>query len=182
MNLARDPGPMARLEEFKRDAGFPEDVFRQLTGDEPRSLAEIARVLRVPKGEFIRWFQAEHADLYEAALQAVTDEMIFEAKRLLDGATEEQAALVKVRVDGYLKLAAKWHRARYGESVRVDKTVTVTADAGLLGFAGGLLRLVATQRPAEKVISGEAGGEAEALPLVEAGPARLPAVQMEPII
>jgi hypothetical protein len=175
----RDPGPAARFEEFKSALGFAEDVYRQLTGDEPKSLAEISRVLRVPKGEFTRWFQTEHGDLYDAALKSVTDEMIFAAKRLLDDATQERAALVKVRVDGYLKLAAKWDRARYGESVRVERTGALTVDAGLIGEMGALLRLVASGRQ-ERVVNempGEASDAAEVPPPAEVAPARLPAVE-----
>lgn len=168
---------MARLAAHKKDPGFPEDVFRKLTGDQPQSLAEIAKDYRVPKGEFTRWFQEEHSDLYDSALKSVTDEMIFAAKSLLDDATEDSAALVKVRVDGYLKLASKWDRMRYGDTVRVERSAPPGADAELIGTMGVLLELVARgQRPMR--IVGEASAAAEAPPPADAAPARLPAAQL----
>jgi hypothetical protein len=67
-------------------------------------------------------------------------------------ATPEDVAVRKLQADVSLKLAAKYDRARFGETVRVEKTISVTADAGLLGVASDLLKKV---RRVPRVIDAE---------------------------
>ncbi len=54
-------------------------------------------------------------------------------------ATPEDVAVRKLQADVALKLASKFDRARYGETVRVEKTVSVGVDAALLSTAAALL-------------------------------------------
>lgn len=148
--VVRDPGPMARLDEVKADAGAPSVVFQRIADGE--RLEKIAKEWRVPKGRFVEWFSTEHADLYDAALKVRAADLALDAMDEALAATPEDVSVRKLRADVALKLASKWDRARYGETVRVEKSITVGADAGLLGAAGELLRLVSTRRTTEKLI------------------------------
>lgn len=158
-----DLGPMARLEDVKRDEGAAAEVFRLLTEpDEPRTLKEIAKAWRVPRGRFVEWFTTQHKDLYDAALKVRTEELANEALSIAD----EQAAVEKkdgseydpdvprdkLRVDTRLKLAEKWDRARYGAQVKVEHAGAVAVDAGLLGAMGEVLRLATEGRKVERLV------------------------------
>lgn len=156
-SLAADPGPLARLEDVKRDEGAPAEVFRLLTDpDGPGTLREIAKQWRVPRGKFVQWFTEEHGALYDAALKVRADELAHAALEIAD----EQEAIEKkdgstfdpdvprdrLRVDTRLKLAEKWDRARYGAQVKVEHGGTVAVDAGLLGTIGTLLSAARAKR------------------------------------
>jgi len=122
----RDPGPMARLEDVKRDEGAPSEVFRLLTADEPMTLRQIAKEWGLPKGRFVEWFTTGHASLYDAALKVLAVDLGHGAKEILDGATMESVPLAKLQSDGYLKLASKWDRKRYGEEADAVRVTPVT--------------------------------------------------------
>ena len=62
-------------------------------------------------------------------------------------------AKAKLQIEVRGSLAAHWDRERYGERIQVDKSVSVTVDAGLLGTAADLLRVASTRE--EQVIEGE---------------------------
>lgn len=175
---------MARLDDVKADASAPGEVFRLLTdAEDPKTLAEVAKAWAVPKGRFVEWFTTTHADLYDAALKVRAADMALEALAISD----EQAEVVKengetydpdvgrdkLRIDTRLKLASKFDRMRYGETVRVERSVMIGIDAGLLGKASELLRLVSSGRPM-RVIEGESSPAAEAPPPADVAPARLP--------
>lgn len=168
--IGADPGPMARLDAVKADAGAPSVIFQRLA--EGESLKEIAKEWRVAKGRFIEWFTVTHADLYDAALKVRAADLALEALSIADttqaGVTrktkadgseevteEDMLGHRKLQVETRLKLASKWDRARYGETVRVEKSVSVSVDAGLLGAAGDLLRLVASGQPRGRVVEGD---------------------------
>lgn len=116
---------------------------------------------------------------YDAVRAAKADQFAHEAVEIADEADEESKAGVakaKLQVDTRLALASKWDRDDYGDTLRVEKTVTVQADAGLLGLAGELLTKISS-RPAEKVIEGVAlaqvaGPEPAALQTPGSAPAR----------
>lgn len=128
---------MARLEDVKRDEFAPSEVFRRLT--EGETLAKIALAWRVPKGRFVEWFTTNHAELYDAALKVRAADLAFDAMQAALDATPEDVAVRKLQADVALKLAAKFDRVRFGETVRVEKEVSFTADAGLVGMAADLL-------------------------------------------
>lgn len=148
--VSTDIGPMARFEEVIADPQTPGMVFGKLTDGE--RLPGIAKEWRIPKGKFIQWFMTKHDELYDAALKVRAAELAMQA---LDEALEakpEDVAVRRLRAEVALKLAAKFDRARYGESVRVEKSVSVAVDAGLLGAAGELLRLVVRgDRPVRQI-------------------------------
>lgn len=147
--MPRDAGPMARLDVVKANPLAAEEIFEMLC--DGKTLAQVAKTYvkggYLPKGKFIDWYTTEHAERYERALKVVTEDIAHGVKDLLYTVTPKNYAAVKVKVDGLLKLMAKWNRPRYGETVRVEKSVTVGVDAGLLGTAGELLRLMAKKEP-----------------------------------
>lgn len=142
-----NPGPLARLEEVKADAVAPSMIFQRLTDRE--SLPQIAKSLQLPKGRFVEWFTTQHSELYDAALKVVAADLALEAMQAALDATPEDVAVRKLQADVALKLAARFDRARYGESVRVEKTVEVRADAGLVGLASDLLKRIRAPRVIE---------------------------------
>lgn len=122
---------------MKADGGVPGVVFQRLS--EGETLRDIGRAWGVPVGGFTRWFSEEHCVLYEAALRVRADQLAHEALACADGADAETVAPARLQVDTRLKLAGKWDRERYGERTRVDQTVLVAVDAGLVGIASALL-------------------------------------------
>lgn len=110
---ARDPGPMARLEEVKRDVDAPAIIFERVADGE--ELRELAKSWALPKARFVEWFTTEHAGLYETALKVRADRLAHEALEDAAGATPETIGPAKLRVETKLKIASKWDRSRYGE-------------------------------------------------------------------
>ncbi|SRR5258708_23386 len=102
------------------------------------SLVAICKDWDVPYGRFASWVASDPArnDVYEGALRIYTDAMAFEARDIADTTqlgerrktTDEGTEVVeedmlghrKLRVETRLKLMAKWHRARYGDSLVVQ--------------------------------------------------------------
>ena len=161
---------MARFEQVKTDAAAPNMIFTKLT--ERMTLKQIAAEWQLPKGRFVEWFTTTYADLYDAALKVVAAEIALEALEIADeqnevvkesgGTYDPDVGRDKLRIDTRLKLASKFDRARYGETVRVEKTVSIGVDAGLLGTAGELLRLVASKP--QRVIEHEQAEDTITLP------------------
>lgn len=149
---------MARLEVVVAEATTPSVVFQRVA--EGETLKAIAKSWGVPVGRFTQWYATEHSDLYDSALRVRADQLAHEALAISDEqhAVEKKDGTTydpgvprdKLRADTRLKLASKWDRARYGETVKIDRTLTVTADAGLIGLAGELLERFS--RPQEKVV------------------------------
>ncbi len=123
------------------DEGAPSVIFQRMTADEPETLQQIAKSWQVPKGRFVEWFTTKHESLYDAALKVRAADLAFDAMAAALAATPEDVAVRKLQADVALKLAAKFDRVRFGETVRVEKAVTFGVDAGLLGTAAELLRL-----------------------------------------
>ena len=143
-----DPGPMARLGAVVALPETPSVVFQRVCDGE--TLKEIAKAWGLPVGRFTEWVLMKHEGMYDAALKVRADQLAHEALERADGADAESVGPAKLQVDTRLKLAGKWDRGRYGEVVKVDRTITVTADAGLIGLAGELLSRIAA--PKEKVV------------------------------
>lgn len=160
-SIGADPGPLARLDAVKADELAPGVIFQRLT--EGESLKDIAASWTLPKGRFVEWFTTTHADLYDAALKVRAADLALEALEFSDGqprqvvdaagkpmfddagkpiVVDPDPARDKLRVETRLKLAAKFDRARFGETVRVEKEVRVSADAGLVGAIGDLISKV----------------------------------------
>jgi hypothetical protein len=79
---------------------------------------------------------------YQGILRARAEGLAEEALEDVDGAVDrDTAAAAKVKADTKLRVASKWNAERYGDRLQVDKTVSVSADAGLLQDMGELLKL-----------------------------------------
>lgn len=136
---------MARFDAVCADVAAPSLVFQLLT--DGKRLPEIAKEWRIPKGRFIEWFTTKHEDLYDAALKVRAAELAMDALDASLAATPEDVAVQKLRADVALKLAAKFDRARYGETVKVERDLRLVADAGLLGTMGEILKLATARKP-----------------------------------
>jgi hypothetical protein len=112
-----NPGPLANLEALKADEGAPLEIFSRLC--EGETLKGMASQWHVAKGKFCEWFTTQHGDLYDAALKVRAAELAIEALEEARAAGPEDVAVRKLRADVALKIAGKWDRARYGESVQV---------------------------------------------------------------
>ena len=155
--MTSDQGPLARLEDVKGDAGAPGEVFRLLTDEgAAKTLAEVAKAWRVPNGRFVEWFTTQHAGLYDIALKVRAADLAEAALKAALEAKPETVAVAKLQADVAMKLAARFDRARFGESVKVERDVTLKIDAGLLGTAGELLARFRAARPVERVIEEDA--------------------------
>lgn len=118
-------------------------------GDSPKAVADEYCILF---GVFMRWIEA-NADRrreYDAALRIATEGHAHDCIAIADEQKEAvgpggkvydpDVARDKLRIETRLKLAGKWDRARYGETVKHEHSATLVAvDAGLLGVAADLL-------------------------------------------
>lgn len=169
----RDPGPMARFEALKADAGAPTEIFLRLT--EGETLRELASAWALPRGVFTRWFSTVHAELYDAALKVRADELAQEAVSIADKTQpgirtktsaegvetveEDMLGHRKLQVDTRLKLIEKWDRARYGsKDAGPVGGITVIVDRS----CGGTVEIEAGGAVARIPLSG--GAEASVLP------------------
>ena len=143
-----DSGPLARLETVVASPETVSVVFQRVSDGE--TLKGIAKAWGVPVGRFTEWVMTKHEVVYDAALRVRADQLAHETVAIADGADADTVGPAKLQVDTRLKLAGKWDRGRYGEVVKVDRTITVTADAGLIGLAGELLSRISA--PKEKVV------------------------------
>lgn len=127
------------------DPQAPGEVFRRLT--EGERLPQIATSWRVPKGRFVEWFTTKHEGLYDTALKVRAAELAMDALDEALAACPEDVAVRKLRADVALKLAAKFDRARYGETLKVEREVTLKDGSGLIGKMSDLLRLADARQP-----------------------------------
>ena len=129
-----------------------EDVFDRIAcGEKPSEVVKqycvrFAMFGRVLEEDLTRKME------YEAALRIAADGYAFETLEILDGATVEDIAVAKARSDGRWKLASRMNRDRWGERVLVEQKMSVTVDAGLVGFAGELLARLSAPRE-ERVVA-----------------------------
>lgn len=88
---------------------------------------------------------------YDSVRAANADRAIHEtieiADDVKDAAEAAAVAAAKLRIETRQKAASKWDKEDYGDTVRVEKSITVSVDQGLLGKASELLRLVKKPRP-----------------------------------
>lgn len=118
-------------------------------GDSPKAIADEHLILF---GVFMRWVDAdEHRRReYDAALRIATEGHAHDCIAIADEQKEAvgpggkvydpDVARDKLRIETRLKLAGKWDRPRYGETVKHEHSGAVVAiDAGLVGVASQLL-------------------------------------------
>lgn len=65
---------------------------------------------------------------YEAALRVAAEVLAHDVVGIADDADPEAVPHAKLKIDTRLKVAGKWHRDRYGESVRVESVKRVVLD------------------------------------------------------
>lgn len=167
LTIGTDPGPLARLEEVKKDEIAPTVIFQRLC--EGELLRDIARAWALPKGAFTHWFMEKHADKYDAAMKVRADDLAHEALKVADeqqeatkkdGTTyDPDVARDKLRVETRLKLAAQWDRARYGAKDQgpAGGGVTVIVDrscGGQIAVHAGAASVLVGGLSQERVISG----------------------------
>ncbi len=99
----------------------------------------------------VNWIRASEArsNLYGIALEVRAELAIHEGREIVDGATPDDVSVAKLRGNWRQWEAAKWNRARYGETVKVDHGGTIKFDAGLTVAIGDLLERAATGRVLE---------------------------------
>lgn len=141
MNDLSDHGPQQRFEAVKDDPSSPDGVFQRVC--EGESLKDIAKAWEVPRGQFVRWFTESYSDLYDAALKVHAADLAMEAISIADA--DGDVPRDKLRVDTRKWVASKFDRDRYGEAVKVSRDVSISIDAGLVGFARDLLDHIDTR-------------------------------------
>ncbi len=153
-------GPMQRWELAK---GTPEieSVILQRVAD-GETLKGICKSRGWPYSLVAMWLHGNEALLarYDAALQLWVDSLAMETVAISD----EQAEVVtksgevfdpnvardNLRIKARQWAAEKLHRARYGQTLKVERSLALTADAGLVGFAGELLARL--QAPRKEIV------------------------------
>ena len=129
---------LAKLDE-EEFAAFLDDV-----SDMGLTKACEARVWTV--GATLNWIRDDEGRLawYEGALRTKSEALAHETLEIADASDEP-----KLRIDTRFKIAGKWDRARYGETVKVEHAGTVKVDAGLVMAMGELLERAVNGRVIE---------------------------------
>lgn len=143
---------------WKQDGANVDAFFRLLEGTESKDALRFRDACFELKVPYTLMYSFVHGDpalrgRYEAVLAAKADALAHEALDDVAKATDRHtAAVAKVQADTKLRIASKWDAERYGDRLQVDKNVSVTVDAGLLGTAAELLRVAETR---ERLVEGE---------------------------
>jgi hypothetical protein len=116
-----NPGPMARLEEVKRDAATMNVIVQRVAGGE--TLRGIAKAWEVPHGPLLVWLMDddERWAIYRRALVLGGFAEADEAKEILDASTPEQITVDKERAGIRRWRASKIATEFFGE--RLDLAV-----------------------------------------------------------
>ena len=127
-------------------------------GDSPKEVAQEHCLLF---GVFMRWVgdDEQRQREYDAALRIASEGHAHDCITIADeqnevvkpggGSYDPDVGRDKLRIETRLKLAGKWDRARYGETVKHEHSGALVAfDAGLIGVASALL----AERRAVRVI------------------------------
>lgn len=155
-SIEPDHGGMARLDALKGNPETPLEVFARVA--EGETLRTIAKSWKVPPALFSEWYMTTHAERYAAARVARAEDLAYEAySASLEPTTStapafENVPAAKLRADIALKLASRFDRDRYGESVKIEKEVNIGVDAGLVGFANDLLKHIG-RRPGIRTLT-----------------------------
>jgi hypothetical protein len=164
------------FEEWIKDEANVELVLESVAGG--LTLQKAALAVKKPYTCLHQYFHSSPEKLarYDAARKAWADSKMDEALEIADDVKADQAevAKAKLRVEVRQNQAKAYNRERWGERLQVDKNVSVSADAALIGTVAQLL-LSGKKRPAVTVEN--APGQASDVQRVgaEPPPARLPA-------
>ena len=120
------------------------------------SLSDVSKAEGVPYSVLWKWLSdGERMGSYRDALAARAD---MEAHRMLeiaDGASVEDVAVGKLRVDTRKWLSERWGKGMYGKEEGGGGGITVVVDRGLTAeVAGGVLR-IGQEKSSDFVIDGE---------------------------
>ena len=135
---------MDKLAKLIADPESPEEIFRRLC--EGERFGQIAKEKGLPKGRFHEWFMTQQRALYELARMVRAEDHALAALDAAMSATPQTAAVMKLRSDVLLKLASRLDREHNGDSLKVERDVTVKVDVGLLGTASELLGLIQPEK------------------------------------
>jgi hypothetical protein len=147
---------MARWERDRELPETAEGVLQRVAEGEP--LTEICKSRGWPYSQVAMWLHGDEKLLerYDAALRiwvdslametvAISDEqveVVTEDGKVLDPNVPRDALRIKTRQWA----AERLNRARFGQTLKVERALSVTADAGLVGFAAALLERVREPR------------------------------------
>lgn len=179
---------LARYSELIAEPDFLDAVCQRM--GEGESLSDICRSLDVGYSKVMFWLMADvgRYGVFEKALSAQARFEVDEALEIAD--TPQLGEKRKVNADGSeevthedmlghrkLRVEARFRRAKahapelYGDKLKVEKSVTVEADAGLLVAMGDLLRLAGGAAVQPRLV-GSSYADAEPWPEGEAGRGR----------
>lgn len=160
------PGSLRYQEREWLLAQTPEwwaDVFDRIAcGVSPRDIAKEYALRYAILARVIGETEARQAE-YVAALEIASDGYAHEVVAIADDGSNDTyvddegrrkvdtdvIARSKLRIDTRLKLAGKWFRGRYGETVKHEVAGTLKVDAGLVMAMGELLQRASTGRVIE---------------------------------
>lgn len=140
--------------EWKLDPKNWDEFFRLITEDRLSFRDATVRVKQ--PYTLVHPFVHDGAELearYTAVLKAVARDYMDQTVPIADSVRgtkiPAKVAAAKLAIEARQVYAEKADRERFGDVVRIEKDVTVTADAGLIGLAGELLRMVKKPRVLE---------------------------------
>jgi hypothetical protein len=120
----RNPGPMARLDEFIEREDAMSQVAQRIADGE--TLLQIATSMEVPYSKLFEWISddADRTEKYARAKRlwagARADKVSVIADGLDGDPTKGRVSAAKVQIDANLRLAKIWDRERYGDQVSVS--------------------------------------------------------------
>lgn len=148
------------FDEWVTDAANIDEVLRRVMGG--TKLSKLCVEIKRPYTLLYPYLHStpELKARYEAALAARADDLMHETIEIADSVRKTKiparVGAAKVAIEARQHVAAGWNRDRYGETLRVERPAETPSDAGLLGFASELLKLVksgaAPSAPNEKLI------------------------------
>jgi hypothetical protein len=112
----------------ERDAAWWEIFFDRLAeGESPVAIAAAVKVKYAVLGRVVEESESLQTR-YDGALRIAAEKRAHEALEIADDADPESVSVAKLQVDTRLRVAGKWFRGRYGDSVQVDVTKRVVLD------------------------------------------------------
>lgn len=145
-----DPGPMVRWYAAREEPQTLEMLLVRIS--EGGTLRGACKEYGWPHGKVIEWLvdDADRCDAYRRAKYFGAHADV-ELAREIALASDE----AKLKVDTLWRGAEANAREIFGKQLKLDKTVSVTVDAGLVGFAGALLERI--ERPVKEVVVNPVG-------------------------
>jgi len=137
--LKDERGPAARLRALKKDEGAAREILALV--QRGLTLPRIAKEWGLPERDFL-FYVAANGELSEECRRVrelVGVDLRLEGLEIVDGATPETVGVAKLRSEYRKDLSIAMNKPLFGPTLKVERSVSVTVDAGLLGFASELL-------------------------------------------